>query len=201
VTADLLDTLAAALEIGIATVERLIEQDRHEALRAWEAWGSEPVPIRLIVKYLPAVYGTVPLPQEITTPEQAEAFACVYAKKNRRKVCLALSRRHSVWIDKDGQVYARTEATPHDPNVPFMRLKGSGTRFLMRFGELRKSYSCTAGRRTTARNRHFFSPWATRCCRRGRPADFPPTRYPGPNYNWLEWCHGPPNSFWAHPAP
>jgi transcriptional regulator with XRE-family HTH domain len=134
-TEDLLETLAAALGIDIATVDRLIEQDSQEELRAWEEWVSEPVPMRLIVKYLPAVYGTVPLPQEITTPEQAEPFACEYAKQNRRKVCLALSRRHSVWIDKDGQVYARTEATPDDPNVPYMRLKGSRTRFLMRFGK------------------------------------------------------------------
>jgi hypothetical protein len=42
-----------------------------------------------------------------------------------RNVCLALSRRHPVWIDAQGQVSGRTEATPDDPNVPFMRLKGS----------------------------------------------------------------------------
>ena len=111
----------------------LIEQDRQEHLRAWEAWVNEPVPIQLIVRYMPAVYGRVPLPQEITTPEQAEAFACGYAQEHRHKVCLALSRRHSVWIDAEGQVYARTEATPDDPNVPFMRLRGSKSRFLMGF--------------------------------------------------------------------
>jgi hypothetical protein len=91
--------------------------------------------MRLIVKYIPAVYGTVPLPQEVTTPEAAEAFASWYARQHGRKVCLALSRRHSVWLDAQGQVSARTEATPDDPNVPFMRLKGSRTRFLMRFGK------------------------------------------------------------------
>jgi hypothetical protein len=139
VTEDLLAALVDALGIDLQTVEALIEQDRQEHLRAWEAWVSEPVPMRLIVKYLPAVYGTVPLPQEIRTPEQAEAFACGYAKQHGQKVCLALSRRHSVWIDEDGQVYARTEATPDDPNVPFMRLKGNKTTFLMRFGECQDS--------------------------------------------------------------
>jgi transcriptional regulator with XRE-family HTH domain len=135
VTEDLLATLAEALGIDLQTVEALIDQDRQEHLRAWEEWVSEPVPMCLIVRYLAAVYGTVPLPQEITTHEQAEAFACEYAKQHGRKVCLAFSRRHSVWIDAQGEVYARTEATPDDPNVPFMRLQGSGKGFLMRFGD------------------------------------------------------------------
>jgi transcriptional regulator with XRE-family HTH domain len=134
VTDDLLAALAETLGIDLDTVESLIEQDRQEQLRAWEAWVNEPVPMELIVRYMPAVYGKVPLPVDITTPEQAEAFACKYARQYSRKVCLALSRRHSVWIDAEGEVYARTEATPDDPNVPFMRLKGIKKKFLMRFG-------------------------------------------------------------------
>jgi hypothetical protein len=133
-TEDLLAALADAMSIDLQTVNTLIDQDRQEHLRAWEEWASEPVPMRLIARYIPAVYGTVPLPEEITTPTQAEVFACEYAKQNGRKVCLALSRRLSVWIDAQGQVYARTETTPDDLNLPFMRLKGSKDRFLMRFG-------------------------------------------------------------------
>ena len=37
---------------------------------------------------------------------------------------LVLSRRWSVWIDAEGQVEARTEARPGEPNVPFMQVKG-----------------------------------------------------------------------------
>jgi hypothetical protein len=133
VTEYLLAALAEALGIDLQTVEALIAQDRREHLRAWEKWVSEPVPMRLIVRYMSAVYGTVPLPLGITTHEQAEAFACGYAKQHRHSACLALSRRYSVWIDAQGQVYARTESTPDDPDVPFMRLKGSQQRFLMRF--------------------------------------------------------------------
>ncbi len=91
--------------------------------------------MQLVVRYMPAVYGRVHLPEEIETGEQAEAFACAYAKQHGRKVCLALSRRHSVWIDQSGMIYARTEATPDDPNVPFMRSKGSRRMFVMKFGE------------------------------------------------------------------
>jgi len=91
--------------------------------------------MELIAKIIPAVYARVPLPAEITTPEQAEAFACAYAREHKRQVCLAVSRRLSNWIDKEGVVYARTEAKPDSPNTPFMRLRGSGRAFLFGFGE------------------------------------------------------------------
>jgi transcriptional regulator with XRE-family HTH domain len=131
---DLLLHLAEALGIDLATVERLLERDRQERLREWEEWVNEPVPMRLIVRYLPAVYGRVALPEGVTTPEQAEKFARAYARQHGRRVCLALSRRLSVWINKEGRVEARTEATPDAPNTPYMRLRGSGQRFLLNFG-------------------------------------------------------------------
>jgi hypothetical protein len=134
VTEELLTRLAAALHIDPPTVEGLIERDRQNYLQEWEEWVNLPVPMQLIVKYIPAVYGTVDLPETVETPEQAEAFARAYAKHNKRQVCLAVSRRLSVWIDRQGQVYARTEATPDGPNVPFMRLKGSGRTFLLGLG-------------------------------------------------------------------
>jgi transcriptional regulator with XRE-family HTH domain len=135
ITEELLARLAETLGIDLSTVERLIEQDRQDWLREWEQWVSQPVPMQLIVKYMPAVYGTVDLPSEITTPEQAEAFACEYATQHSRQVCLAVSRRLSIWIDREGQVYARTEARPDSPNAPHMRLRGGGGRFFLGFGE------------------------------------------------------------------
>jgi len=134
ITEELLARLAETLGVDFPVVESLIEQDRAERLREWEAWVSQPVPMRLIEKYMPAVYGTVPIPETVTTPEQAEAFACSYAKEHRHQVCLAVSRRLSIWIDNEGQVYARTEARPDCSNVPYMRLKGSSRRFLFEFG-------------------------------------------------------------------
>jgi hypothetical protein len=44
-------------------------------------------------------------------------------------VCLVLSRRWSLWINADGQVEARTEARPGQPNMPFMQVQGR--RFLL----------------------------------------------------------------------
>ncbi len=135
ITEELRVRLADSLHIDLPTVERLMDEDHQELLREWEEWVSEPVPMHLVVRYMPAVYGRVPLPEEIETGEQAEEFACRYAEQHGRKVCLALSRRHSVWVDESGTVYARTEATPDDPKVPFMRLNGSRRMFVMRFKE------------------------------------------------------------------
>jgi transcriptional regulator with XRE-family HTH domain len=134
ISEELLARLAEALAIDFATVETLIDQDRQEYLQEWEMWVIEPVPMQLIAKIIPAVYARVQLPETVTTREQGEAFACAYAKEHRRQVCLAVSRRLSIWIDKEGQVYARTEARPDSPNVPFMRLRGSGRRFWFGFG-------------------------------------------------------------------
>jgi transcriptional regulator with XRE-family HTH domain len=134
VTADLLLRLADALGIDLGTIEGLLEQDRQERLRDWEEWANEPVPMRLIVRYAAAAYGKVALPGAVTTPEQAERYACAYAREHGRRVCLALSRRLSVWINEDGRVEARTEATPDTSNVPSMRLKGGGEKFLLNFG-------------------------------------------------------------------
>ena len=130
VTDDLLAALADALGIDYPTVERLIEQDRQEHLQAWDAWVSQIVPIQLVVRYMAAVYGSVKTPGDITTPEQAEAFACDYARKHRVRVCIILSRRQSVWIDEGGLVYARTEATPEKPNMPWMQIRSDKRRFL-----------------------------------------------------------------------
>ena len=130
VTDNLLASLADALGIDLPTVERLIEQGRQDHLRAWEAWVSQIVPIQLVVRYVAAIYGSVKKPGQITTPEQAEAFACEYARQHRLRVCLILSRRQSVWIDEQGLVYARTEATPDKPNMPWMQLRSDKRKFL-----------------------------------------------------------------------
>jgi transcriptional regulator with XRE-family HTH domain len=123
-TLDLLVNVAEALDIDWPTVERLAEEDRQERLRAWEACVSEPTPMQLVVRLMAAIYVRKSLPVEITTPEQAESWACGFARQHRCRVCLVLSRRWSVWIDANGHIEARTEARPSEPNVPYMQIRG-----------------------------------------------------------------------------
>jgi transcriptional regulator with XRE-family HTH domain len=134
ITEELLVRLAEALHIDFATVERLVDQDRQE----WEKWASEPVPMQLVARILPAVYSQVPLPADVTTQEQAEAFAREFAKQHGWRCCLVVSRRLSVWIGKGGEIEARTEARPGEPDSPGMTLRGSRRPFLFGFGEGQK---------------------------------------------------------------
>ncbi len=128
---DLLIALAEVLGIDLAQIEELAEQDRQERLRAWETWVNQPVPMQMIVRLRATVYASKPLPPEIGTHEQAETLACEYARQHHVRVCLILSRRHAVSIDAGGHVYARTEATPDNPNPPLTRLQGQIKMFLV----------------------------------------------------------------------
>lgn len=115
---DLPARMAEVLGIDRLAFRRLCWRD----YRQWQTWLNEPAPMRLIVRYSRDVYSEKPLPPDVTTPQQAEEFARRYAKQHGRKVCLAVSRRISIWIDERGQVVDRTEARPDETNVPFMRI-------------------------------------------------------------------------------
>jgi len=127
--ADLVVNFGEALNLDWMMVERLAKEDREAYLREWEAWASQPVPMCLVVRLMATVYSRKTLPARVTTPEQAEAWACEFARQNHWRVCLVVSRRQSVWINCSGQVVARTEATPDCPNMPFMAV--GGRRFLL----------------------------------------------------------------------
>ena len=119
----LLVKLAVALDVSHATTEELIAKDRAEYLTWWEQWVNEPVPMELVARLMSAIYSTQMMPPDLTTPEQAEAYACKIARERRQKMCLVVSRRLSIWIGMDGKVEARSEAKPFtEPDVPYMRI-------------------------------------------------------------------------------
>ena len=45
------------------------------------------------------------------------------------------TERVSVWIDRERQVYARTEARPDSPNMPFMVLGGGRKKVVFGIGK------------------------------------------------------------------
>jgi hypothetical protein len=128
---DLLIRTARALEVAWETVEELADLDRREHIEAWTKWVDEPVPMKMVIRLMATIYSDCPIPSEITTSQAAERYACAAARLRRMRICLALSRRKSVWIGADGVVERRTEATPFGaPNLPWMQLKG-GRKFLL----------------------------------------------------------------------
>jgi hypothetical protein len=129
IRADLFEKLKAALGIDDATAERLIQQDQREYIAAWWAWANQPVPWVVYRKDVPMFVPPWPVPEEVTTQEGAEAWARQFAIDNHAPVVLYLSRRISVWIDRDGQITTRHEASPGEVTVPYMQLKGGGAKF------------------------------------------------------------------------
>jgi hypothetical protein len=92
-------------------------------------WWSDDLPPerRLPAFLLPSVpdqFPEHPIPPEIESVEEAEAFAATFAKEHRLRCCLVLSRKISVWFAEDGSVSSVTEAVPGEANSPAMRISG-----------------------------------------------------------------------------
>lgn len=102
-----LHQLVRVMELEPKEVEKAVEQDRRE----YEEWLDEPIPMKLVVRAIPGFYASAEVPENLS-PEEAEKWACQYARKKKKMVCLVLSRRESVWIDEQGEIYSRTAGEP-----------------------------------------------------------------------------------------
>lgn len=142
---ELLLKLAKQLGIEHSTIRELMRQDREEFVANWNAWADEPVPMKIVIRWIPAVYSGRSVPAEITTQEAAEVFASQQARHWHKKVCLVVSRRLSVWFDEQGQVNCRNTAMPDDDhNQPWMSIgRGKHRPFLL---SAPASQDATAGR-------------------------------------------------------
>lgn len=125
----LFQSISEALELDPVKIQEAIEKDQ----RDWESWLDEPVPMEIVVRYMPAVYSRKSLPAEIETPEEAEDYARKYARTKGLRVCLILSRRETLWIDEEGGITLRTTARPGLPNHPYTSV--GGRRFVFRKDE------------------------------------------------------------------
>lgn len=134
---DLLGKLMDALQVDNATAQELAEKDRQEYLSGWEAWVSEPVPIQVVVRIMPAIYSTVSLPPHVTSSDEIITFAQDLARLRRMRVFVHLSRRKTVHIDEEGRIIGTEEATPDFDPRPFSQI--GNKKFLFQFGDLGKS--------------------------------------------------------------
>jgi transcriptional regulator with XRE-family HTH domain len=119
---DLLPKLAHLLGIAPGRIEELHAQDRQEYVAAWERWADEPVPIQIVVRCIPGVFGNHAVPAWLKTPEEMVTYAQEYARRIGKKVFVVLSRRVTVSLNEAGEVTSRHEATPDDDPRPCMRV-------------------------------------------------------------------------------
>lgn len=126
---NLFQRIVAVLDLDPKKIEAKVESDQ----RDFEAYLDEPVPMEMIVRLMAAVYARHPLPEDVKTQAEAIEYAVDYAKKHHMKVCLVLSRRYSYWIDESGNGFMRQTRQESPMNAPYMRVSGSGKKFLFPF--------------------------------------------------------------------
>lgn len=123
---DFLVKLAALYGVSEGVVRYLSRQDRNEYLRAWREWVEQPTPISIAMRAVPGFIVGMPLPADVTTPEQAVAYGQALAARMHKKVFVTLSRKETVGITESGEInghfYARPDCDP-SPYMNFGRVK------------------------------------------------------------------------------
>jgi hypothetical protein len=119
---DFLVRLMGVLQIEPKVVDDLIDRDRQEYVANWNRWADQPTPMHAAVRYIPGFFAGIDLPDDVTTPEQAVAWAVETAKRLHRKVVLVVSRRVSWTIHEDGAADGPFNATPDGNGMPWMVL-------------------------------------------------------------------------------
>lgn len=122
ISRDFLIRLMGVLSIEPQVVQDLIDRDRQEYVTAWNRWADQPVPMHAAVRHVPGFFAGIDLPGDVTTPEQAVAWAVETAKRLNKKVVLVVSRRVSWTIHEDGRADGPFHATPDSNGLPWVAL-------------------------------------------------------------------------------
>lgn len=122
VSRDFLLRLMGILNIEPHVVQNLINRDRQEYVEQWNRWADQPVPMHAAVRYVPGFFAGIAIPDTVTTPEQALAWAVETAKQKQKKVVLVITRRVSWTVHENGVADGPFNATPDSNGMPWMAL-------------------------------------------------------------------------------
>jgi transcriptional regulator with XRE-family HTH domain len=134
VNLDFLRRLMGLLQIEPQVVKELVERDRQEYVAAWEKWADEPIPMQAVVRCIPGFMASTKMPDDVTTPEHAIAWAVSTAQRIHKKIIVVASRRVSYTIHEDGKVDGPFVATPDRDVMPYMSV--GRTKFLFHFDSI-----------------------------------------------------------------
>jgi hypothetical protein len=88
--------------------------------------------MKAVVRCLPGVMGTIKMPDGVTSPEQAVAWAVETARRIHKKIIVVVSRRVCFTVHEDGHVDGPIISTPDNDLMPCMGL--GNKRFLFHLG-------------------------------------------------------------------
>ncbi len=131
ISRDFLQRLMVVLQIEPQVVQELIDRDRREYVEAWNKWADQPTPMTAAIRLIPGFIVGIDLPNGITSPEQAVAWAAETAIRRRLKLFVVANRRLSYTVHEDGRV-DDIHATPDSNAMPWSAL--GSTRFLVNLG-------------------------------------------------------------------
>lgn len=92
------------------------------AMRAnWERWAAEPIPVRLSIRLMPAVWMSDAPPEEA---DRAAVLAWASAHPQWRHCirCIRWSRTYCTYLRPDGSSYEAHAVFPEDCPEPWMRI-------------------------------------------------------------------------------
>ena len=112
---DMILRLVRSLEIDPDEVRVANKKD----LDKFHSWLDQPVPMQLLIKPLPGVYIRVDIPDDMDSDEKAIDFAVSQALHFKSESCLILSRKKSIWFNRDGSLKF-TEENQDGVFLPFM---------------------------------------------------------------------------------
>jgi transcriptional regulator with XRE-family HTH domain len=127
--------LMEILQIEPQVLQDLIDRDRQEYVEQWNRWADQPVPMHAAIRLIPGFFAAIDMPRDVTTPEQALAWAVETAKQKQKKIILVITRRVSWTIHEDGRADGPFVATPDEKALPWVSLGKTPFLLSLRPGE------------------------------------------------------------------
>ncbi len=111
-TDDLVVRTGLALGLTPEVLTERLAADRDAMSVSWQAWANETVAPSAMVRLMPAIWKSIPVPAECNTRDKATRWLASLTEYEGMVRCLAWDRRTAVYVDPDGSVRTEVSAGP-----------------------------------------------------------------------------------------
>jgi len=108
-TDDLVVRAGLALGLTADVLSDRLAADREAMSASWTRWADEPVAPSAMVRLIPAIWKSLPVPPECSTRDAATQWLASLTEYQGMVRCLSWDRRTAIYIDPDGSI--RTEVS------------------------------------------------------------------------------------------
>lgn len=108
-TDDLVVRTGLALGLTAEVLSDRLAADREAMSASWTRWANEPAAPSAMVRLIPAIWKSLPIPPECSTRDAATQWLASLTEYQGMVRCLSWDRRTAIYIDPDGSI--RTEVS------------------------------------------------------------------------------------------